>query len=57
MKKILLLFVLAFSTALVAQNRYHKIDSLLNYKLQKMTLFLEYAKRETLDRKKNEGDE
>ena len=31
MKKILLLFVLAFSTALVAQNRYHKIDSLLNY--------------------------
>lgn len=31
MKKILLLFVLVFSTALVAQNRYHKIDSLLNY--------------------------
>ncbi len=31
MKKILLLFVLAFSTGLVAQNRYHKIDSLLNY--------------------------
>jgi len=31
MKKILLLFVLAFSTSLVAQNRYHKIDSLLNY--------------------------
>lgn len=31
MKKILLLFVLAFSTSLVAQNRFHKIDSLLNY--------------------------
>ena len=31
MKKILLLFVFAFSTSLIAQNRFHKIDSLLNY--------------------------
>jgi CubicO group peptidase (beta-lactamase class C family) len=31
MKKILLLFVFTFSTSLVAQNRFHKIDSLLNY--------------------------
>uniref|UniRef100_UPI004049522B serine hydrolase domain-containing protein n=1 Tax=Flavobacterium sp. TaxID=239 RepID=UPI004049522B len=39
MKKILLLLILAFSTGLVAQNKYHRIDSLLNY-LQKNDKFM-----------------